>query len=142
MIILREHLSSSPVFWWVRVANIFNFLCCLILCLNVLNSLLWCPLRFPHKNDVRFVLTPVVCRRAHVLFTLFCVCLRIVVFNAYYVVFFILFFVVLCTLCCQFLWIVLSVFSNVYVDKSIKISYLGLKVQVFSFPFLNSAYQQ
>ena len=28
-----------------------------------------------HKNDVRYVFTPVVCRRAHVLFTLFVDCL-------------------------------------------------------------------
>jgi hypothetical protein len=28
-----------------------NFLCCLIMCLYVLNSVLWCPLGFPHEND-------------------------------------------------------------------------------------------
>ena len=33
--------------------------------------LLWCPLRLPHKNNVWFVLSLVVCRRAQVLFTLF-----------------------------------------------------------------------
>ena len=32
---------------------------------------LWYRLRFPHKNDVRFVFTPVVCRMVHVLFMLF-----------------------------------------------------------------------
>jgi hypothetical protein len=26
-------------------------------CLSVRNSVLWCPIRFPHKNDVRFVFT-------------------------------------------------------------------------------------
>jgi hypothetical protein len=36
-----------------------------------LRSVLCYPLRFPHKNDVRFVFTQVVCRRAHVLFMLF-----------------------------------------------------------------------
>ena len=25
---LREHLGSSPVCWWVRVAPLFSFLCC------------------------------------------------------------------------------------------------------------------
>ena len=30
-----------------------------------------CLLRFPHGNDVRFLLPPVICRSAHVLFTLF-----------------------------------------------------------------------
>lgn len=33
------------------------FLCCLIMCHYVLISVLWCPLRFPHKNDVRFIFT-------------------------------------------------------------------------------------
>jgi hypothetical protein len=28
---------------------------CHILCLYVLGSMLWCPLRFPHENDVLFV---------------------------------------------------------------------------------------
>ena len=27
------------------------------MCVHVLNSVLWCPLRFPHKNDVRFIFT-------------------------------------------------------------------------------------
>ena len=35
------------------------------------NNMLYCPLWFPHKNDVRFVFTSSYCRRAHVLFTLF-----------------------------------------------------------------------
>jgi hypothetical protein len=29
-----------------------------IMCHYVLSSVLWCPLRFPHKNDVRFVFAP------------------------------------------------------------------------------------
>jgi len=32
---------------------------CPIMCLYVLSSVLWCPLRFPHKTDVRFVLAGV-----------------------------------------------------------------------------------
>jgi hypothetical protein len=47
------------------------FLCCPSKCLYVLSSVLWCPLRFPHKNDVRLSLPPVICRMTHVLFTLF-----------------------------------------------------------------------
>jgi hypothetical protein len=35
------------------------------------SSVLRCPLRFPHKNDVRLSIPPVVCRRAHVLIPLF-----------------------------------------------------------------------
>ena len=51
-------------------------------------------------------LPPPVCRRIHVLFTLF-VCLCIVVSNTYCVVFlFCLSSFLLCTLCCQSLWIV------------------------------------
>ena len=34
-----------------------DFSCCPIMCLYVLSSVLSCPLRFPHRNDVRFVFT-------------------------------------------------------------------------------------
>jgi hypothetical protein len=34
------------------------------MCLYVLSSVLWCPLRFPHKHYVGLSLPPVVCRRA------------------------------------------------------------------------------
>ena len=37
------------VFGEVSVAHLFNFLCCPIMCLYVLSSVLWCPLRFPPK---------------------------------------------------------------------------------------------
>jgi hypothetical protein len=30
---------SPPVFWWVRVAHLFSFLCCPIMCLYVLSSI-------------------------------------------------------------------------------------------------------
>ena len=50
----------------------FSFLCCPIMCLYVLSSVLCCLLRFPHKTIVFGSSLPsVVCRRAHVLFTLF-----------------------------------------------------------------------
>ena len=39
--------------------------------LYVFCSVLWCSLRFLHKNEVRFVFTTVDCRRAHFLFMLF-----------------------------------------------------------------------
>ena len=32
-------------------------LCCPIMCFYILSSVLWCPLQFPNKNDVRFVST-------------------------------------------------------------------------------------
>ena len=41
------------------------------MCLYVLSSLLLCSLRFPHKTMFGSSLPPIVCRRAHVLFTLF-----------------------------------------------------------------------
>ena len=43
---LREHLSSPRFFDGVRVAHLFSFLCCPIMCLYVLSSVLWCLLRF------------------------------------------------------------------------------------------------
>jgi hypothetical protein len=36
---------------------LLSFLCCPIMCLYVLSSVLWCPLRFLHRNDVLFVFT-------------------------------------------------------------------------------------
>ena len=74
-----------------------------IMCFYVLSSMLWCSLRFPQKTMFGSSLPPVVCRSVHVLFTLFCVCLHIVVSNTYCVVF----FFVLCILCCQFLCVFL-----------------------------------
>ena len=44
-------------------------LCCPVMCLYVLSSVLWCQLHFPHKKDVPFVFTS--SRRAHILFALF-----------------------------------------------------------------------
>jgi hypothetical protein len=69
LLTLCEQLSSPLVFGGVHVAYIFRFLCCPIICLYVLSSVLGCPLRFTHKNDGRFVFTPLVCRRDHVLFS-------------------------------------------------------------------------
>ena len=39
---------------WVRVSN-----CCEITCLHVFSSVLLCPLRFPRKIDVQFILAPI-----------------------------------------------------------------------------------
>ena len=38
------------------------------MCLYVLSSVMYCPLRFPHKNDVWFLFTLDFCRKTHVLF--------------------------------------------------------------------------
>jgi hypothetical protein len=43
-----------------NVLTVFSFLWCPIVCLYVLNSVLWCPLRLPHKtmfSDVYFLQT-------------------------------------------------------------------------------------
>jgi hypothetical protein len=47
--------TAYPSLGGVHVANLFTLLCCSITCLFVPSSALWCPLRFPHENDVRFV---------------------------------------------------------------------------------------
>jgi len=70
-------------------------LCCPIMCLCVISSVLRCPLRFLYGIDVRFILTS----------SCLYVILRIVASNTYCVV---LFVVVLYTQCCQFLWVVHS----------------------------------
>jgi hypothetical protein len=94
------------------VAHLLSvFVCCPIMWRCVLSSVLWCPLRFPHKNDVRFVFTSsclydglcliyVSCNlylfvHSGVLHILCCVCLV---------------FFVLCILCCQFLLIVVILY--------------------------------
>jgi hypothetical protein len=65
-VLCPENPSTGHKLWnsVVLFAHL-SCLCCPILFLYVLSSMLWCPLRFPHKNNVRFV-----CRMAHVLFTL------------------------------------------------------------------------
>ena len=92
----RQQLFT-PVFRWRSVLLMLKFLCCPIMCLYVLSSLLWCPLRFPHKNYVRFVFSSSLCLFAYIMLS-----------NTYCVVIFSLFFFVFCTICscCQFVWIV------------------------------------
>jgi hypothetical protein len=58
LLALREHLSSPFLFWWGPCCSYCSFLYCPIMCIRVLSSVLWCPLRFQHKNDIRFVFTP------------------------------------------------------------------------------------
>jgi hypothetical protein len=78
---------SKPRFWHVEfVLLFFLVLCCAIMFLYVLSSMLWCPLRFPHKNDLRFVFTSSCLCEPSCLIYVICVCLRIVVSNIYCVV--------------------------------------------------------
>jgi hypothetical protein len=44
---------QTRLFGGVRVAHTFSCLCCPIMCIYVKSAVLW----FPHKNEVRFVLT-------------------------------------------------------------------------------------
>jgi hypothetical protein len=59
----RRKLTTMIVSYFAS----FSFLCCSIMCLYVLSSVLWCPLRFPHINVLRFVFSS----SYHVLFMLF-----------------------------------------------------------------------
>jgi len=79
LLTLRGHLCSTQVFGGVRVALFFlnSFLCCSIMCRYVLSSC--CDVQYDFRIKTMFgsSLPPVVCRRAHVLFTLFVfVCLE------------------------------------------------------------------
>jgi len=78
---LREHLSSPRYYGGIRVAHLLIFLCCAIMCLYLLSSVLWCPLRLPHKNNVRFVFTTSCLYEGSCLIYVFCVCLLILVSN-------------------------------------------------------------
>jgi hypothetical protein len=55
--------------------------------LYVLSSILWSPLRFPHRNDVRFAFTSSCSYEGSWLIYVINVCLRLMVSNTYYVVF-------------------------------------------------------
>ena len=79
------------------------------MCLYVLSSVLWCPLRFPHKNDVRFVFTSSCLQEDSCLIYVICVCLshssvQHILCCVFY--FFLSSSGILCTKCCQFLWII------------------------------------
>ena len=60
-----------------------NIIICSSMCLYVLSSMLWFPLRFPYKNYVRFVFTSNFVYEGSCLIGVICVCLRLVVSNTY-----------------------------------------------------------
>ena len=64
------------------------FVCCPIMCLYVLSSVLWFPLRFQHENDVRYHFTSSCLYDDSCLIYVICVCLCKVVSNTYCVVLF------------------------------------------------------
>ena len=79
--LLREHLSSIPVFLVGSDLLIFKVcMCCPIMCLYVLSSMLWCPLRVWHKHDVRLVFISGCVYLWLSCLSRNCVCLRIVTF--------------------------------------------------------------
>ena len=77
------------------------FLCCPIMYLYILSSVLWCQLRFPNRNDVQFVFTFSCLEESSCLIYVICICLRKVV-----LLFCLSSSFFLCARCCQFLWIV------------------------------------
>jgi len=103
----NHQYDSSFKQWRSTIENKHNYLCISVsICWNFeeiaiqLESSKWI-YDFRIKTMFGSYLPPVICRKAHLLFTFFCVCLRIVVSNAYYVVFLFWF-----SSCFQFLWIV------------------------------------
>jgi hypothetical protein len=113
----RTHEFAPGFFGGVRVAHLFSFLCCPIMCRYFLSSVLWCPLRFPHENVVLFVFTSSCLQEGSCL--TYVVCLRIVVSYTYCVVIFcVVFFRVMYPVFAvspdYSYFIVLSIFSNVY----------------------------
>jgi hypothetical protein len=103
-ILLKEEdvslLSVSLVGFVLLIFLVFLWV--VLLCVFTFWVVLWCPLRFPHNNDMfGSPLTPIVCWRAHVLYTLFV--LMCVEWCTTHIV--LCFCLVFLRLCCQFLWI-------------------------------------
>jgi len=98
------HGQDSFTTLGVRVDHHFSFLCCPIMRHNVLSSVFWCSLRCPHKNDILYLQLFVGGRMSYLRH------LRLFAYSDVQHILccgFDLFFFVLCTLCCQFLWIVI-----------------------------------
>ena len=106
LLTLREHMSSPSFFFCGGVCVLLYVLCCPDMCHYILSSVLWSPLRFPYKNDVRFVFTPSWLYEGLCLIYIICVCFAHSGIKHILCCAFVVFFFVLCTLCCQFHWIV------------------------------------
>ena len=89
VVVTINTISTCSTFW----------MCCAIMCLYFLSSVLWPPLRFPHRKDVRFVFASYCLQEASCLSYLCMIAHNGVEYICYCA------FVVLCTLCCQFPWI-------------------------------------
>ena len=103
----RSNMLREPVSLRVAIRTCIVVLCCPIMCLYVLSTMLWCSLRFPDKKrcSVRLYLQLFVGGIMSYLRYLYLFACSGVQHILCYV--FVLLFVVLCTLCCQFLWTVL-----------------------------------
>ena len=89
----------TPVLWWGPCCSFKKkIVCCPFMCLYFLSTVLWCPLQFPHINDVQFFFASSCLQEGSCL--IYVICLHIVVSNTSCVVF----SFILCNLCCQFLW--------------------------------------
>ena len=106
--------------------HLFSFLCSPIICIYVLISC--CDVRYDFSINMMFDLSlpPVVCRRAHVFFTLLVFALRTLVSKTYCVVFLFCFYRLvypMLPVSMDFpLLIALSVFSNVYLLRNTRLS--------------------
>ena len=100
----RVHEFTTGRLVGSELLTLYFFVCCPIMCLYVLSSLLWCPLRFPHKTMFDPYLPPFVCRWIHVLFTLYV--FTCVLWYPTYIVLCFLFVFLLCAICCRFIRIV------------------------------------
>ena len=117
---LVEHLRSPLVFVVEFMLRNLFLLCCPIICLYVLCSVLWCPLRFQHKNDVRFFFYLQLFVESSYSSSVMCLCLRIMLSNIFCVAFLFCFsssyvpcHMLAVSLDCPLL-IASSVFSSVY----------------------------
>jgi hypothetical protein len=86
LLTVREHVITLRFYGGFRIAYLFS-LCLVLLCVFTLSSVWWCPLWFPHKNNVRFVFTSDCLWEGSCLIYVICVCLRIVVSNRHCIVF-------------------------------------------------------
>ena len=55
--LVKKWYGCKWFFGGVRVAHLFSFLCCPIMCLYIMSSVLWCL----HKNDVQLIFTSCSC---------------------------------------------------------------------------------
>jgi hypothetical protein len=67
------------IVYLMKFSSFLSFLCCPIMCLYVLSSVLGCPLPFLHRNDVRFVFAYSCLLQGSCVIYVSCACLGIIV---------------------------------------------------------------